>query len=70
MDLNSLGQNLQSAVNQSGEDLQQAMNGDMTNPEAWMKVQKSTAQYTNEIGMQSALISDFKGIFQSIVQKM
>ncbi|MFL9988960.1 EscF/YscF/HrpA family type III secretion system needle major subunit [Paraburkholderia sediminicola] len=70
MNFGEISQGLSSAINGTGDNLQQAMGGDMTNPQEWTKVQQYVAQYANDIGLESALISNYKQIIAGITQKM
>ncbi|WP_185733854.1 EscF/YscF/HrpA family type III secretion system needle major subunit [Burkholderia sp. Bp8986] len=70
MNFNSISQTLSSSISESGNEFQEAMSGDMTDPSTWVHVQKYAAQYANEIGMESALISKFNQLIQSINQKI
>jgi type III secretion apparatus needle protein len=69
MNFTELNSQLVQNANSLGDQLQQSMNGDMTDPENWAQVQKQVGEYTNMINLQSALISDVKTTISNITQK-
>jgi type III secretion apparatus needle protein len=69
MNFTELNSQLVQNADSIGDQLQQSMNGDMTDPENWAQVQKQVGEYMNMVNLQSALISDVKTTISNITQK-
>ena len=66
----SIEANMDSAINQTGNEAMTAGNADMTNPANAIQFQQEFAIYNAMLTMKSEVVSDLKQVLMGIAQKI